>query len=86
VVSFTLLLLELEAGWAPEPVRTLWRSEKSLAPLTIKILEVEGGSSGSHSLENSVWKRLWTYRKTDYYLNLNYNLWKTEGTGSLKHW
>jgi hypothetical protein len=33
-----------------------------------KILEVEGGSSGSHSLENSVWKRLWTCRKTDYYL------------------
>jgi hypothetical protein len=33
-----------------------------------KILEVEAGSSGSHSLENSVWKRLWTCRKTDYYL------------------
>jgi hypothetical protein len=25
-----------------------------------KTLEVEGGSSGLHSLENSVWKRLWT--------------------------
>jgi hypothetical protein len=34
------------------------------------ILEVEGGSSGSHSLENSVSKRLWTCHKTDYYLNL----------------
>jgi hypothetical protein len=33
-----------------------------------QLLEVEGGSSGSHSLENSVWKRLWTCRKTDYYL------------------
>jgi hypothetical protein len=31
---------------------------------------IEGGSSGSHSLENSVWKRLWTCRKTDYYLIL----------------
>jgi ribosomal 50S subunit-associated protein YjgA (DUF615 family) len=38
------------------------------------ILEAEGGSSGSHSLENSVWMRLWTCRKTDYYLNyLNLN-------------
>jgi hypothetical protein len=34
----------------------------------LKILEVEGGSSGSHSLENSIWKRLCTCRKIDYYL------------------
>jgi hypothetical protein len=40
-----------------------------------KILEV-GGSSGLHSLENSVWKRLWTCHKTDYYLNLRW-----EGVG-----
>ena len=26
----------------------------------------EGGSSGSHYVESSLWKRLWTYRKTDY--------------------
>jgi hypothetical protein len=31
-----------------------------------------GGNAGSHFLENSVWKRLWTIRKTDYYLNLNH--------------
>jgi hypothetical protein len=31
----------------------------------LKILKVEGGSSGSHSSENSVWKRLWTCRETD---------------------
>jgi hypothetical protein len=31
-------------------------------------LEVEGGSSRSHSLENSVWKRLLTCRGTDKYL------------------
>jgi hypothetical protein len=34
-----------------------------------KILEVEGGSSRSHSLENSVWKRLLTCRETDKYLS-----------------
>jgi hypothetical protein len=28
-------------------------------------------SSRSHSLEISVWKRLWTCRETDEYLNLN---------------
>ena len=27
------------------------------------------GSTRSHSLENSFWKRLWTCRKTDYGLN-----------------
>ena len=26
----------------------------------------EGGSSGSHYVESSLWKRLWTCRKTDY--------------------
>jgi hypothetical protein len=26
----------------------------------------EGGSSGSHCVESSLWKRLWTCRKTDY--------------------
>jgi hypothetical protein len=26
-------------------------------------------SSRSHSLENSLWKRLWTCRKTDYGMN-----------------
>jgi hypothetical protein len=28
-------------------------------------------SSRSHSLDNSVWKRLWACRETDKYLNLN---------------
>jgi hypothetical protein len=41
-----------------------WRCKQLLDVLK----EVEGGSSGSHSLEKSVWKRLWTCRKTDYYL------------------
>ena len=26
----------------------------------------EGGSSGSHYVDSSLWKRLWTCRKTDY--------------------
>jgi hypothetical protein len=31
-----------------------------------KILEIESGSTRSHSMENSLWKRLRTCRKTDY--------------------
>jgi hypothetical protein len=30
-----------------------------------RMLETGKGSTGSHSLENSLWKRLWTCRKTD---------------------
>jgi hypothetical protein len=30
------------------------------------ILSFERGSSGSHYVESSLWKRLWTCRKTDY--------------------
>jgi hypothetical protein len=37
-----------------------------------KILEVEGGSSRSHSLENSVWKRLLTCRETDKYFDFDF--------------
>ena len=35
-----------------------WRNEK--------ILEIERGSTRSRSVENSLWKSLWTCRKTDY--------------------
>ena len=31
-----------------------------------KVLEFEGGSTGSHSVEKSLWKWLWTCRRTDY--------------------
>jgi hypothetical protein len=31
-----------------------------------KLLEIKRGSTISHSLENSLWKRLWTSHKTDY--------------------
>jgi len=31
-----------------------------------RILSFEGGSSESHYVQSSLWKRLWTCRKTDY--------------------
>jgi hypothetical protein len=34
-----------------------------------KILEIERGSTRSHPVENSPWKRLRTCRKTDYRMN-----------------
>jgi hypothetical protein len=34
-----------------------------------KILEIERGSIRSHPVENSLWKRLRTYRKTGYRMN-----------------
>jgi hypothetical protein len=33
-----------------------------------RILSFEGGSSGSHYEDSSLWKRFWTCRKTDYYM------------------
>jgi hypothetical protein len=34
----------------------------------------EGGSSGSHYVEISLWKRLWTCRKTDYKINMYFEM------------
>jgi hypothetical protein len=34
-----------------------------------KILEIKRGSTRSHCVENSLWKRLRTCRKTDYRMN-----------------
>jgi hypothetical protein len=34
-----------------------------------KILEIERGSTRPHPVENSLWKRLQTCRKTDYRMN-----------------
>jgi len=31
-----------------------------------RMLEIEKGNTGWHSVENSLWKRLWACRKTDY--------------------
>jgi hypothetical protein len=33
------------------------------------ILETERGSTGSHCVQNSLWKKLWTGRETDYRMN-----------------
>jgi hypothetical protein len=33
------------------------------------ILEIEKGSTKSHSFDNSLWKRLWTSGKTDGRMN-----------------
>jgi hypothetical protein len=42
------------------------RRRKLLDDLKERILSFEGGNSGSHYVESSLWKRLWTCRKTDY--------------------
>ena len=42
------------------------RRTKLLDDLKERILSFEGGSSGSHYVESSLWKRVWTRRKTDY--------------------
>ena len=34
-----------------------------------RILQIERGSSRSRSLQNSLWKRLWTCSKTDHRMN-----------------
>ena len=31
-----------------------------------RMLEIEKASTGSHSVDDSIWKRLWTCRKKDY--------------------
>jgi len=39
-----------------------------------RILETEIGSTRSHSMENSLWKRLWTFGKTDCMKEMNVEL------------
>jgi hypothetical protein len=46
------------------------RRRKLLDDLKETILSFERGSSGSHYVESSRWKRLWTCRKTDYKMNI----------------
>jgi hypothetical protein len=45
------------------------RRKQLLDDLKEKILEIERGSTRSHPVENSLWKRLRTCRKTDYRMN-----------------
>jgi hypothetical protein len=42
------------------------RRKKLLDDLKERRLSFESGSSGSHYVESSLWKRLWTCRKRDY--------------------
>jgi hypothetical protein len=46
------------------------RRRKLLDDLKVRILSFEGGSSRLHYVESSLWKRLWTCRKTDYEMNV----------------
>jgi hypothetical protein len=39
-----------------------------------KILEIERGSTRSHPVENSLWKRLRTCRKRDYRMNEHHSI------------
>jgi hypothetical protein len=57
------LLKERWKGWGDEEedIRSYW--------ITLKIPEFERESTRSHTVENSLWKRLWTYRKTDYVMS-----------------
>jgi hypothetical protein len=45
------------------------RRKQLLDDLKEKIMEIERGSTRSHPVENSLWKRLRTCRKTDYRMN-----------------
>jgi hypothetical protein len=42
------------------------RRKKLLGDLKEKILISEGGSSRSHYVDSSLWKRIWICRETDY--------------------
>jgi hypothetical protein len=47
-------------------LKIIERRYKQLLDENKWVLEIERGSTRSHPVENSRWKRLWTFRKTDY--------------------
>jgi hypothetical protein len=53
--------------------RTVWRTRfgRGYGPVVRQTAECmnERGSTRSHCVENLLWKRLWTCRKTDYRMN-----------------
>ena len=54
-----------------------WELWKCYSPvcIIICIIVIEGGSSRSHYVEEPFWKRLWTCRQTDYWMNEWMNEW-----------
>ena len=59
------------------------------------LLEIESGSTRSHSVKNSLWQRLWTCHKTDYRMNefqtTNHKgqpneTWGSHGGNDEEHW
>jgi hypothetical protein len=59
------LLYEISKKWKEdeeEGVRSYWMTLRQE-----RILSIEGGSSRSHCVDESFWKRLWTCRLTDYW-------------------
>jgi len=49
--------------------RTGRRRKKLLDDFKDRILSFEGGSSRSHCVEESFWRRLWTCHQTEYWMN-----------------
>jgi hypothetical protein len=47
------------------------RCKQLMDDIKEKILETERGCTRSHNVENLLWKRLWTCRKTDYGMNVS---------------
>jgi hypothetical protein len=56
-----------------------------------RILEIERGRTRSHSVKSSLWKWLWTYRRTDYgrvmpiATTMVWRVWVTRGAAKCKH-
>ena len=60
------LLQQLIEGKIKGQIEVTRRRGRRRKKLQERILSTEGGSSRSHYVEESFWKRLWTCRLTDY--------------------
>jgi len=61
-----------------KPGTRLQNSQKDLKKKKkMSLLEIERGSTRSHSVENSLWNGIWTCRKTDYLMMMHIrgNVW-----------
>jgi hypothetical protein len=78
VVSFTLrkqnpsVRMRYEAGWAPEPVYTLWSRDKSFASAGNQTPAVQPVVPALYPI---------AYMKWDRRIIMNYEFWKFEGSG-----